>query len=255
MPAVPEMVGNTALPMADYAYMQAEKNKELQRLATRLSEEKEIYAGPESFHPAIGYTSAIGDIVNVIQKTADEERINLTIMGMSGAGAFSKFMIGSQTRDLIEVTHGPLLLIPPNATFKPLLRIAFATDLNPDDIQLIHSLTGIARKFNAELLIVHVVPEGIDQVIRKSEIDSFLTDITDKVDYPRIYYRQVKNSAITKGLEWLSENAKIDMLAMSHTHRGFIGRLFKNSHAQNLARYTHIPLLVFPRKHRTLWAF
>jgi nucleotide-binding universal stress UspA family protein len=49
-------------------------------------------------------------------------------------------------------------------------------------------------------------------------------------------------------LSWLTENTDLDMLVMVDRKHGFLSGFFKGSHTQQLARYSIIPLLVFPEE-------
>jgi nucleotide-binding universal stress UspA family protein len=75
-----------------------------------------------------------------------------------------------------------------------------------------------------------------------------MTELSDKADYPYIYYRLVKDDRTEKGLDWLCEHGQVDMLAMVHRPHGFFDGLLYGSYTQKMAAHISIPLLVFPSK-------
>jgi len=235
-----------AWPLEYYTSIKKSVTDELSFLSEKLEQEERVAIGPQSHHPMVSYTSEIGSVKDVVRNIVDEQKINLVVMGMSGAGGLSRFVLGSSSRDIIDIASFPVLLIPPNATFKRINKIAFATDLSEGDIDVIHSLASFAYYFNAEILITHVTDEKFEKNTEQKKIDAFLSDITDKANYPKIYYRHIKSMDVDHGLDWLTEHGLIDMLAMVHRPHHFLSKLINGSHTQKMARHITIPLLVFP---------
>ena len=167
---------------------------------------------------------------------------------MSGAGAISRFFLGSNTQEVINKATFPVLLIPAEARFRPVLKIAFATDLHSGDIELIHSAASLAYYFNAELLIAHITDDKFEDGDDKQKVDDFLKDVTCKANYPKIYYRHIKSTDVMHGLDWLSQHGVIDMLIMVHRKVNSLERLFSISYTQKLSRHINIPLLVLPEQ-------
>ena len=201
---------------------------------------------PQSLHTLIEYTSQVGRVTDVVHNLVEDQKLSMVVMGMSGAGMVSRVLLGSNSRDMIEKASFPVLLIPSTAEYKGIHKIAFATDLSNADINVVHALAGLASSFNAEILLAHVTDEKYDDQHHQHKVDSFLNDITCKINYPKIYYRHIKSMDVDHGLEWLTEHGQIDMLAMVHRRLNVFDRIFTGSHTQKLAKYIELPLLVFP---------
>jgi hypothetical protein len=77
--------------------------------------------------------------------------------------------------------------------------------------------------------------------------------VTGKVNYSKIYYRDLRNKKVVSGLGWLTESGMIDMLVMVHRHNHFYDKVFSDSYTQKLAKHITIPLLVIPDKHLPLF--
>ncbi|MGZ3871907.1 MAG: universal stress protein [Mucilaginibacter sp.] len=237
-----------AWPLEDYSSIKESATHQLRLLQEKLEQKLEEQAQclPVTYQPNIDYTSEVGSVADVIRNVADEEKMSLVVMGMSGAGSLSRLFLGSNSRELIEKADFPVLLIPDSFIYMPIKKIAFATDLSKGDIEVLHSLAGMARYFNAEILITHIGDEKDENAAEKHRIDDFLTEVTAKADYPGIYYRDVKNKDVDRGLTWLYEHSQVDLLAMVHRPQHFLSKLVRGSHTQKLAKHITIPLLVFP---------
>lgn len=245
VPSETFMAGQVAWPLEDYDALKAEAVQQLDQLATVLKQESQYNAGGP-VNGAIEIRTNIGDVTDTVRNIVDERKNTMVVMGMSGSGALSRFFLGSNTQDMIEKANFPVLLIPPHVQFHPVKKIAFATDLNPGDIELIHAVASLAAHFNAEILIAHVTGDKFEDEADKRKADDFLNEVTCKANYPKIYYRHIKSMDVTQGLEWLSEHGLIDMLVMVHRRADTIAQIFGSSYTQKLSHHIDVPLLVLP---------
>ncbi|NRF37690.1 universal stress protein [Pedobacter foliorum] len=241
------LAAHVAAPIVSFETLEYEVEQELKRWAGRLKEKDELETAPDTFHPLVEHVVGVGSVPDVITNVAANREVSLTVMGMSGAGGLSKFLLGSSSRGMVEATETPLLLVPDESRFMGLHKIAFATDLSKTDIAIVHILAGFARVFNAEILIVHISEKARDnEYNNQHKIDVFLNEVTNKVNYHKIYYQHVMDTAVGDGLDWLAEYGQIQMLAMVHRKHNVLHKLFKGSYTQKLKKRITIPLLVFP---------
>jgi nucleotide-binding universal stress UspA family protein len=246
IPLEAPVAAHMAGPLEDYRSIKNAVTVELHRLAEQLKMDAQAASHIQTHYPFVSYDSEIGSVKDVVRNMADEQNVSLVVMGRSGAGGLARLFTGSDTRELIDVATFPVLLIPSGAVFKPLHKIAFATDLTESDMDVIQSLAGLARPFNAEILIAHCTDDKQENKVIQQKIDAFLSRVSSRVDYDQIYYRQVKSSDVERGLEWLAEHGQIDMLAMVHRTNQFLDKILKGSHTQKMARQIQIPLMVMP---------
>jgi nucleotide-binding universal stress UspA family protein len=237
VPAESAFAAQVAWPLEDLESLKDGSDAELNYLTGIL--ENEWLIEKDDFQPCIQRATGVGNVTDYIRNLVSDEHMNLVIMGMSGANMFSRFILGSNSRDLISKADFPLLLIPKSHIFTPIKKIGFATDLSATDIDILHSLARFASYFNAEILISHVLQTpGQNQ----KQIDAFLSDVTCKVDYPNIYYRSLQSDSINNGLHWLTENGQISILVMVHRDYSF----FNHNYTQKLAVKSKVPLMVLP---------
>jgi nucleotide-binding universal stress UspA family protein len=237
-----------AWPLEDYESIKKDTTKQLQLQLKNLElhvEEDAAYF-PKDFQPSVDYTSEVGPVTDVIREVIDEHNIPLVVMGMSGAGNLTRLFIGSSSRDVIANATCPVMLIPAQFTYKPIRKIAFATDLSKGDIAVIHSLVGLAHAFDAEIQINHISDKKYEDGEGQYLADAFMAELCRKVTYPYIRYHHVKSMDVDHGLDWLYEHSKIDILVMVHRQHGWLKRLFEGSHTQKLAKHITLPLLVYP---------
>ncbi|TCC90180.1 universal stress protein [Pedobacter frigiditerrae] len=198
--------------------------------------------------PTLTHSFANGTVKDVINHLIDHHDIDLIIMGLSGAGEIKRFMMGSNSRDLIEQTKVPILLIPRKAHFSAIKKIAFATDLNLGDINSIQNIARLFCRFEPEILLTHIDGLGSDIHNPDSPSNKFLKSVTGKINYSKIYYRHVQQKKINDGLMWLVEKGQIEILAMIHRHKGMFAEFAYGSHTQQMSKSITLPLLVLPEE-------
>lgn len=255
VPAESPMAAQVAWPLDDFTSTKKEATHELKQLAGELVDEEALKIHETIWYPSISYTSEVGSVADIVKDLVVNENINLAVMGMSGANRLAKAILGSNSLDMIHKASFPVLLVPGKAAFRGLRKIAFATDLSDQDIDVIHSLSGLARSFDAEILITHVSSEKIEKLAHRQKIDAFLKQVSNKINYYKVYYRDINDKSVNLGLNWLTENADIDMLVMVHRRHSFLYNVVKGSHTQRLAKHIRIPLLVYPESLQSLTYF
>jgi len=239
--------GALVWPLDEYDTLKTDLDLEFEKQAEALKESVNFTSATSAFKPEISFISEIGEMTDVVRNIFSAEKCLMTVMGTSGAGGLQRFLLGSSSRAMIETADFPLLLVPHDVPFKGIDRIAFATDLNDDDIQILGSLSTFARHFNAEIVVIHISDKKCESSANTRHVDEFLKKVSNIVNYHKIYYRHVKSMDISHGLDWVYEHGTVDMLAMTHNRRHGIAQLFSTSYTQKLAKHIDIPLLVYPR--------
>lgn len=246
------MAAQISWPLVEFSTLEHEAIESLKKLAKGMEAIFENEVEADAFHPPIEYSTGVGSAPDVIAEFSDHNDISMVVMGMHGASGTTQFLLGSSARAMVQDAKIPVLLVPKEARFKGVHKIAFATDLSEKDIELIHKLADFARLFNAQILLVHVNDEGPeDKKENQKKIEAFLNEITNKVNYHKIYYEYVWNIDIDNGLEWLVEHGEVSMLAMVHRKHNIFHKIFKGSHTQRLKNRIKLPLLVLPELLKT----
>jgi nucleotide-binding universal stress UspA family protein len=215
-----------------------------------LKEELEKANPEEGFHPVVKCVNEAGALQDVIRDILNKYDIGLIVMGTHGAGGISAFILGNHSRLMIDNTKKPLLLIPPTAKETTVKKIAFATDLEniAKDLDAIFELITYAKPLNADILLTYVDDKKYHTAAFKKHMDEILTNLSNKANYPLIYYRLVKSRNTEAGLDWLCEHGQVDMLAMVHRPHSFLDIVINRSHTQKMAGHITKPLFVFPAK-------
>jgi len=228
-----------------YQELKSAKLNQLNDLVAELDQQGREARPELPWIPQITYRCEEGEVFQLIAEQKSKKDMLLLTVGTSSIDGINRFLFGSKVRRAIDQTGLPVLVVPPLADFAPIRRIAFAADFGTNDLELLHALSGLARSFNAEILIAHVTKGNAVPLARQKKIDTFLKDVTAKANYPKIYYRHLSGMNVEQGLTWLVEHGNIDLLVMVHRPHDLFDQIFKGSHTMKIVDRTTLPTLIF----------
>jgi nucleotide-binding universal stress UspA family protein len=103
-----------------------------------------------------------GEAATQIADLARTEGIDLVITGTHGRRGFRHFLIGSVCEEIFRRVRCPVLTIGPHVRVpepaRKVGRILFPTDLSAESLNALPYACAIAREFDAQLLLLHVLP-------------------------------------------------------------------------------------------------
>ncbi|RZK55966.1 MAG: universal stress protein [Pedobacter sp.] len=237
IPANNPMSGLIVWPLEEYADIKNQADQNLAFFVAQFSKANSDIL--------ITQSTEVGTVKEVVNKLCEEKKIDMVVIGLAGANKIEQFVIGSNSKMLIEKTKTPILLVPKQASFDGLKKIAFATDLRESDVNAVHQLASICYAFGSDILLTHVASKDKST---ENKVKHFLNCITNKINYAHIYYRHINSNNTYDGLEWITENTQISLIAMIHRDRKLFADIFETSHTKKLAQFTKLPLLVLPDK-------
>lgn len=233
-----------AWSLESFNELQADSEKELHLLADQLR--KDLSALPEgSFKPVIYCKCDNGTLSTNLNTLLSDREIQLLVIGSHRKRA-SGFMLSNHMREMIDGVPLPILIIPEKQQFKKIGKIAFATDLNGTDLNVLSSLSGFARPSYAQIMLTHICTANVPSHISDQKIDNFLKEVGNKINYPNIFFRKVTEEQLKDGFKWLIENVASDVLVMVHRNKSFWDQLLNHSNTQKMAERINMPLLVYP---------
>lgn len=233
-----------AWPLIEYDELNETSGKGLKELKGSLLKNGHNFR----FKPVIKCANQSGLLADTLNTFIERGNIEMTILATHGSHGLDGLIMGNHSRKMIGAAKGLLMLVPSTAKIAAIKKIAFATDFSdPDnDLEIIYKLIQTIRPLNAELLVTHITNESWPETHLTKSLEQFLTEISNKADYPKIYYRIVLSDKPEKGLKWLCDHGQVDVLAMVHRDHGILKEIITGSHTKKMADIVNIPLLVIP---------
>ena len=178
-----------------------------------------------------------------VSREAKRLRSGLIIMGTRGASGIKKYVVGTNTASVIDVSSTPVLVIPELAEFKNFKNVVYATDLTHTDKEL-KILIPYFLKFDSIVHLIHVT-SSLKQV---SAIEKRIDEIVEKAGYNNVIVRVMVNKNVDEAIQHYLDSTKADILATFTHEYGFYEKLFDRSLTRKLAFQSKIPLLAFKHK-------
>ncbi|MBX2966563.1 MAG: universal stress protein [Cyclobacteriaceae bacterium] len=191
------------------------------------------------------YEVVVGEPVPGILSYADEKQAGLIVMGTQGASKIANVLFGSNTASVIEKASCPVLCIPFKLAYKKPEKILFATTFAYSDIEGASTLTGLAKAFNATLILAHVAVGVEETDEEQAVIEKFTSEIKLLTGYTPVTGTVISDATINTGLDALVEKHGADMIALSTRKRNAFQKLFNPSITKKYSYHTAIPLLAF----------
>lgn len=184
--------------------------------------------------------TAMGSPSVTIKKIAEE--MDAVVMGTKGASGLKEVLVGSVASNTLTDLTCPVVAVPEGAILSVPRKILFAAD----DKCLIEGklpadLAELANRFDAEVLILNVVPKGdISHVGNNPDHDRPAIGVFEKVKHS-IHF--IEDEDVNHGIESFMKDHAVDMLAMITRKHDLFSRLFGKSNTKSMMMHTDVPLV------------
>jgi hypothetical protein len=157
------------------------------------------------------------------------------VMGKHSSSVLDRFFLGSTTVYSAKHLHYPVLIIPSNATYKPIKKVALASDLK--DIYEIpaHEIETIVKHFNAEFEVFYVAKNK--KIINRNTVGSVLLDHRLLDLNPQFYF--IQDEDIMNSITSLAKKHAIDFLIIIPKKHG----PFHKSQSRDFIFHSDIPVM------------
>ncbi len=183
--------------------------------------------------------------VDAILKVAKEKEIDLVVMGTKGNSNLANTVFGSNSAKVLEKSTCPVMAIPQESSFKEIKKYTYATSYNYSDIYAIKKVVEMARLFNAQVNVLHIIDNSKSLDEEKALMKKFMDEVNRKIQYNNMSFQLLEGNNIEDALEEYIVSDSTSILVMSTHHRDFFDKLFGKSITKHMAYHTSIPLMAF----------
>jgi nucleotide-binding universal stress UspA family protein len=180
---------------------------------------------------------------DTVKREAKKLRTGLIIMSTKGASGLKKYIIGSNTASVIDVSHVPVLVVPEFAEFKNFKTVVFATDLKHTEREL-KTLVPYLNTFDSVVHLIHVT-SSLKQV---SQLEKKIDAIVSRSGHRGVVVRVMVNKNIDEAIDHYVGTVKADLLTTFTHEHGFYDKLFDRSITRKIAFQSKVPLLAFKQR-------
>ncbi|EDP70424.1 universal stress protein [Flavobacteriales bacterium ALC-1] len=177
-----------------------------------------------------------------IRKHVQNKNISMIVMGTKGATGLKKYIVGSNTADVITKVKCTTLAVPENAEYSALNEIAFPTDYALSyDINILQPFTDILNTFKANLRIIHTLKKdtklNVEQLTNKDILKDYFEDFK-----PSFHF--LTNGKVEDAIQCFVESRDIDMIVMVAKNLNYFQSILFHSKVEKITYHTQTPFLV-----------
>jgi nucleotide-binding universal stress UspA family protein len=216
--------------------LQKDNEKLLKKEAARLKKKTNV---------EIKYKAKMGLAVDEIRE--EEKKVDFIVMGMTGAGKLSEFLLGSITTATLKKVKTPVIVIPEKVNYKSPEKIALATDYALINIDTLDILKELAKTFGSKIYVVNVKEQKEEVSVKGVNAE---TKWEAQLSGTEHFYFFPEHDDLVEGVNEFVKTEKADMVAVIPHRYNLIEGLFHKSFSKKMAFHTQVPLLILPDNHK-----
>jgi len=180
--------------------------------------------------------------IESIRKHVVDRKIDMIVMGTKGSSGLKKYIIGSNTGDVITKVKCAILVIPENAKFSKIKEIAFPTDFALNyNLNTLQPISEILEAYNSYLGILHISQSDKDLNTDQQKNKELLDDYFNNRKHG-FYF--LTNKKIENAIQCFVESRGVDLITMVAKNLNYFQRLLFLPKVKEISYHTDIPFLV-----------
>ncbi len=178
------------------------------------------------------------------------KEVELLVLGTTGQGALAKKLFGSISAAVSKRAHCPVLLVPPDAVFRGLQNVLYASNFESLSPLRIQQTISFARHFEGQLHFVHVG----QSVEKDAEVERKLFESSYREAHPKqpFLFTRMLSDDVTGALYEYAFYHQIELLVFVTHQRGFWENILHRSVTGKAALSSELPMLVIHSDGETL---
>lgn len=193
-------------------------------------------------HIELKHVMEEGQPIDTILKVTEKDKIDLIVMGTTGARGLREIFLGSVAGEILENADCPVLAVPEKALFDGKIdHIAFTTNYQDEEKKALDIVLQLAKPFEAKVHCVNVDIAHTHFYHKKMEQLK-----TQYAGEELTSFEVLEGMDIKKELIKYLETNQVDILAMVTHKRSFIQELFNYSRTKMMSYHAKTPVLAIP---------
>jgi nucleotide-binding universal stress UspA family protein len=264
-------LANIVPSLAAFNYPSLTDAYDLEKQALAESKSRLPALVPAEYHSVVHLQTVVrvGDVREELLAIVKDDNIDLVVMGTHGRGSIGHFFLGSTTESILRRVTVPVLTVshlheehearsPAGAAIH---RIVYATDLSPRSELGLSYASVLANKFDAELILLHVMDtfEGghggaevmdlppLDRGLLRTHAMAALENLLKASRSPGHHTQTVVIEGTPhRAIASFAEEANADLIVLNLQSKGFLERAMLGATAERVVRSATVPVLSLP---------
>jgi nucleotide-binding universal stress UspA family protein len=191
----------------------------------------------------VSFTTLRGAVTFTINQFAEENKVDLIVMGTQGATGLKEYWIGSNTEKVVRYAKVPVLAIRKSFDVAGIKNIVFPTTLQLDQKDLIIRIKDLQRFFSAKLHLLMVNTPG--NMMRSTDEMDLMEEFARHYTLSDYTLNTRNDFSEQDGIINFVHEINADMIAMgTHGRRG-LAHLFMGSVTEDIVNHVDCPIWTY----------
>ncbi len=227
---------------------------ELVRRVDEIKQEAEKELNEIGEKNSLSFTSIVkeGSAANKIIETAEEENIDMIVMGKHGKSAIEKFFIGSVTTRVLRNSSVPMLITKKKTTQHKIEKILVPTDFSEhEEVERDYAFL-LAEGLDAELMLLNVM-ELHDYQFSEDTLEEMMTALQKKLKNRKdrkeavpVFEDVTRAINAAEGIVDYAQENHFDLVVISTCGPGKVERFFLGSTTEKVISRSQFPVFAIP---------
>ena len=191
-----------------------------------------------------------GAVVSSILDYAENEKMDMIVMGTKGASGLKKIFMGSVAAGVIGKTKIPVLTVPVSYEMEEPDSIVFTTNQFEKNKDILGKIIAISKLFSA---VIHVVvfrdidgDEIANLIYNEEQLNDYLQFL--KETFPHVIFKGelLEGRDFEIEIDRYSIKNDVDIIAMVTYPKSFFEKVLQKSVTKRMAFHSTIPILAIP---------
>jgi nucleotide-binding universal stress UspA family protein len=181
-------------------------------------------------------------LVETLERFVRHQGVHMIVMGITGASRLEQLFIGSNTLDMVDAGVCPVMIIPPDAKYRPIKNVLFASDFKDVDTTVpAVPIKSVLDLFRANVHIVNVDSEHYVEITDEYKAQRVKLEKILGGYQPEFYF--IRQYDFLDAVSQFTQDKNIDVIVTVPKEHSFLSGLFKTSHTKKLAYHSHVPII------------
>jgi len=193
----------------------------------------------------VDYSEAIGhgQIYEDIQETCNKNKIDLIVMGSSGASGLKEMFVGSNTEKVVRTSDTPVLVIKNNHKDFNVNDFVFATDFSKECEKPFKKAQEFAKFLDAKMHLLYVnTPSNFKSSIKTRGL---MKDFVNGMPEESYTLNVFNDASVEKGILNFAKDMKAQLIGMSTHGRQGLAHFFNGSISEDMVNHANMPVITF----------
>ena len=181
-----------------------------------------------------------------LNNVAQEQHIDLIVMGSHGTSGVSEIFVGSNTEKVVRTSDVPVLVVKEQNQDFEVKNILFACDFTDSSILAFKNVSTFAASFSAKLKLIYI-NTPYDRFMSTTEMEERISKFFYKAGNKEQKVMIYNDYNVELGLMNYSQKGGFDILAMPTRGRKPVSHFLLGSRSigEDIANHANLPVLTF----------